>query len=76
MKSQGQLKGLVEKSMAGINDCRKHLQELGDHPGPEDVRAVLDVETRLQLTQLRLFHCWTELESLTVLELVFIGACS
>ena len=74
MKSQDQLKGLVEQSMAGISECRKRFQDLGDNPGPVDVRTVLDVATpRVQLVHL----CSAELESvLEVLERVVIGACS
>ena len=44
MKSQDQLKKLVEDSMAGINESRKALQELGDNPMPEDVAHVLAIE--------------------------------
>ena len=70
MKSQDQLNGLVEQSMAGISECRKRFQDLGDNPGPMDVRTVLDVATRVQLIHL----CSAELESvLEVLKRVVWG---
>ena len=44
MKSQDQLKKLVEDSMAGINEGRKGMQELSENPTPEEVAALLMVE--------------------------------
>ena len=49
MKSQDQLKGLIETSMQGINECRKQLESLGENPTPADVQAVLQVVSRSSL---------------------------
>ena len=46
MGSQDQLKGLIETSMQGLNECRKRLEALGDNPDPADVQAVLQSVSR------------------------------
>ena len=49
MKSQDQLKQLIQDSMQGLNESRKRLEEAGDGASPEIINGILQVVPRFLL---------------------------